>query len=165
MKRNRIVWTSIAGVILVAAVADAVRYLQPEAKPKQQVLPAATFPVSSATEIILVYNAYGGIYPSIADFINKEFFPASYPCNLCYITFGTFAMKDDWKTFLDSTGLKKKEMHKDYFNRNYLPTDFALPAILVSDGQRTQVLVSAQEVNGYKTLEQLKQAVAAKLTK
>ena len=154
---------SLSGVLSIAAILDGIRYLKPDAENKQKVQSQNTFPVSSAKEIILVYNAYGGIYPGIEDVIHKEFFPASYPCNLCYLTFGTFSMKEEWKHFLDSLSYKRKELHKDEFKRNYQPEDLPLPAIMVSDGTSTQLLVSAEEINKCKTLQQLKDLVRTKL--
>ena len=154
---------SLSGVLSIAAILDAIRYLKPDAENKQKVQSQNTFPVSSAKEMILVYNAYGGIFPGIEDVIHKEFFPASYPCNLCYQTFGTFSMKEEWKHFLDSLSYKRKELHKDEFKRNYQPEDLPLPAIMVSDGTSTQLLVSAEEINKCKTLQQLKDLVRTKL--
>lgn len=92
-RTKKIIWLSVATIVLLLALADAVRYLKPDAEKKEIVQSAHTFPVSSANEIILVYNAWGGIYPGVVDFVHKEFFPKSYPCNLCYQTFGTLSMK------------------------------------------------------------------------
>lgn len=163
MSKKRIIWLSVAGVLSIAAILDAIRYLKPHAENKQRVQSQNTFPVSSAKEMILVYNAYGGIYPGIEDVIHKELFPASYPCNLCYQTFGTFGMKEEWKQFLDSLPYKKKELHKDEFRRKYQPEDLPLPAILISDGKRVELLVCAQQINKQKSLQQIKELVSFNL--
>lgn len=163
MSTKKIVWISVATILSIAAIMDAIRYLKPDAENKQTVQPQHTFPVNSAKEIILVYNAYGGIYPGIEDIIHKEFFPKSYPCNLCYQTFGTFGMKEEWKQFLDSLPYRKTELHKDEFKRKYKPEDLQLPAILVSDGTSVQILVNAEEINQRKTLQQLKDLVRSKI--
>lgn len=163
MSRKKAIWLGVAGIFLFAGAIDAYRYLKPETGNKQEVQPQNTFPVSSAQELILVYNAYGGIYPGIVDFVNKEFFPASYPCNLCYQTFGTFTMKPEWRQFLDSLPLKITELHKDNFKRRYSPENMELPVIMVSDNTQVQVLVSAAEMNKIKSLPPLKELVKAKL--
>lgn len=157
------IWTGVAGLFFILAIIDAVRYLKPDVEYKMQVLPQITFPVSSANEIILVYNAWGGIYPGLVDFVHKEFFPKSYPCNLCYQTFGTFGMKEEWKQFLDSLPFKKTELHKDEFKKKYQPEDLPLPAIMIGDRSSTELLVSAEEINRCKTLQQLKELVRTKL--
>jgi len=163
MSTKRIIGLTVAIILLIAAILDAIRYLKPDAENKQKVQSQNTFPVSSANEIILVYNAYGGIYPGIEDVIHKEFFPATYPCNLCYQTFGTFGMKEEWKHFLDSLPYKRKELHKDEFKRNYQPRDLPLPAILLSDGKRVELLISAQQISKQKSLQHIKEIVSFNL--
>ncbi len=163
MSIKKIIWLIIACILLFAGVLDAIRYLRPAKDVKQIVLPAKTFRAATVTKIILVYNAWGGIYPGIADIIHKEFFPASYPCNLCFISFGTFGMKDEWKHFLDSLSYQKIELHKDQFKTNYQPADMPLPVILLSDEKKTEVLLSAAEINKFHTLTELIDAVRNKL--
>lgn len=156
MRKRKLIFLSLGVLLLVAAVLDTIRYLKPNAEHKITVYPANTFMPSSGKKIILVYNANGGIYPGITDFIYKEVFPKSYPCNLCYQTFGTFRMKKEWRNFLDSLPYTKEELHKDDFKRNYKPNIVALPAILIYDGVSTQLLMSANEINSCSTLQQLK---------
>lgn len=165
LSKSKIIWLSIAGVLTVAAILDATRYARPEQENKSPVEQPTIFPVSSATEIVLVYNAYGGIYPGLIDFINKEFFPASYPCNLCYQTFGTFGMKDEWKEFLDSLPFKITELHKDSFRRKYTPENLQLPAILLSNGKKSTLLAGAKELNTCQSLADVKALVKKKLNK
>ncbi len=163
MSAKKIVWISVAAILLIAAIIDGIRYLKPDVENKQKVQQQSSFPVSSAKQVILVYNAYGGIYPGIVDFVHKEMFPKSYPCNLCYLTFGTFSMKPEWKEFLESLPYKKTELHKDDFKRSYLPESLPLPVILISNGTTVQILVSVEEINQCKTLQQLKELVQSKI--
>lgn len=163
MTKKKTFWLGVAGIFLLAGAIDAFRYLKPEPANKQEVQPQNTFPVASGQEIILVYNAYGGIYPGLVDFIHKEFFPASYPCNLCYQTFGTFSMKAEWRLFLDSLPLKITELHKDGFKRRYSPENLQLPVILVGGSTQVQILVSAAEMNKVKSLPELTLLVKSKL--
>ena len=156
-------WSGLAALLLLIAVPDAIRYMKPDVERKQDVQQQHTFPVSSATEIILVYNAWGGIYPGLVDFVHKGFFPKSYPCNLCYQTFGTFSMKKKWKHYLEGLPYKNRELHKDNFQRLYKPENFALPVILVTDGSNVQVVVSAEELNQQRSLEALIEFVNYKL--
>lgn len=163
MSRKKIIWISVAIIFLIPAILDAVRYLKPHEESKQTVQPTNTFPSKAAEEFILVYNAWGGIYPGLVDFLHKELFPNTYPCNLCYQTFGTFRMKKDWRQFLDSLPYQKIELHKDDFKHQYKSGDLELPAILLSDGNMVQLLMSAAEINQYQSLATLKAAVIEKL--
>ncbi len=164
MSTKKIIWLIVFCILIGAVVLDAIRYLKPAKKVGEKVLPEKSFPVAKPKKIILVYNAWGGIYPGIADIIHKEFFPASYPCNLCFISFGTFGMKDEWKKFLDNLSYNRIEMHKDQFKRSYQPEDMPLPAILLSDGSKTEVLLSAAELNTFHTLQELIAATREKLS-
>jgi hypothetical protein len=163
MSKKKIILSGVAALLLVPALFDAIRYLKSDADRKQLVQAQNSFPVSSATEIILVYNAWGGIYPGLVDFVNKEFFPKSYPCNLCYQTFGTFSMKKEWKHYLEGLPYKKRELHKDNFQRLYKPENLALPVILITNGSNVQVLASAEELNQQRSLEALIEVVNYKL--
>lgn len=163
MSKKKIIWISVAAILIIAAIIDGIRYLKTDVENKQKVQQQNSFPVSSAKEMILVYNAYAGIYPGIVDFVHKEMFPKSYPCNLCYLTFGTFSMKPEWKEFLESLPYKKTELHKDKFKRRYLPEDLPLPVILISNGKTVEILISAEEINQRKTLQQLKELVQLKI--
>lgn len=93
----------IGGIVLIAltgaAVSDAVRYLKPDEENKTVVHSGNTNAFDNPQKIIFVYNAYGGIYPGIEDVIHKEFFPKSYPCNLCFHAFGTLGKKKPGNNF------------------------------------------------------------------
>lgn len=163
MSKRKIIWLSVAGLLTLAAIIDAVRYLKPAAENKMVVQPVGSFPISNATEMVLVYNAWGGIYPGLVDFVRKEIFPKTYPCNLCYQTFGTFSMKEEWRRYIDSLPLQIIQLHKEEFKRRYSPEDLQLPVILISDSRDVEVLLSAKEINEYKSLQQLITATQIKL--
>lgn len=165
MNKKKIIWLGVAGVLLVPAVLDVIRYLKPDAEKKWVIQPYGSFPVSAAEEVILVYNAWGGLYPGLVDLVHKEVFPKSYPCNLCYQTFGTFSMKEEWKQFLENLPYQVTELHKDQFNRQYKPDDTKLPIILLRHGNEVQVLLSAEELNQFHSLDALMQGVAEKLNR
>lgn len=148
----------ISGLIVVfvagAAICDAIRYLKPDDKNKTTVHGGSRADLTKPEKIIFVFNAYGGIYPGIVDVITKEFFPKSYPCNLCFHAFGTFGKKEEWKKFLETIPLQKEEHHKDDFRRKF-EYQGNLPLILIANNLRTEVLLSAAELNTVKSLEQL----------
>ena len=163
MSKKKIIWLCVVGILTVAAIIDAVRYLKPDAENKIMVQPKGSLSISSCTEMVLVYNAWGGIYPGLVDFVHKEIFPKTYPCNLCYQTFGTFGMKDEWRRYIDSLPLKIIQLHKEEFKRMYSPEDLQLPVILIGDGRDVQVLLSAKEINEYKSVQQIIKATQIKL--
>ena len=72
-------------------------------------------------------------------------------------------MKKEWKHYLEGLPYKKRELHKDNFQRLYKPENLALPVILVSDGTNVQVLASAEELNQQRSLEALIEVINYKL--
>ncbi len=158
--KKKIIAYSIACILIVAAIADAIRYLQPTNKNKPQL---ETDRPANSNQLIMVYNANGGVYPGIADVLRKEFFAKSYPCNLCYLAFGTFGMRPQWKQFIDSLPYAVTGIHKDSYKRNYVPANLPLPAILISDGNNSSLLVTAAEINAQANLAGLMKVVRSKL--
>lgn len=69
----------VAAALIIAAAIDAIRYLRLDDKNKQNVQSQNTFPVSSAKQLILAYNVYGGIYSGIVDFVKKGDFSKVVP--------------------------------------------------------------------------------------
>jgi hypothetical protein len=78
MSKNKI-WLIILLVVLVLGGIDAARYLKPASEHKKEILAENSFSPDSARTIILAYNAYGGIFPGLVDFIHKEIFPPVIP--------------------------------------------------------------------------------------
>jgi len=160
MRTKKIVGIFFLLLIAGAGIADAIRYLQPAEKNKEKVQQQAS--TVNIKELIFVYNANGGIYPGIADFAHKTFSPSTYPCNLCYLTFGTFSMKKEWKDFLATLPVEKSFYHKDDFKRRF---DYAggYPVILFSNEQATGIFISAAELNSLQSLQQLISLVRQKM--
>jgi hypothetical protein len=163
MTRNKIIWLCIIALLAIPAISDSIRYLKSDADNKLVIQPYGSFPINNANEMVMVYNAWGGNYPGLADIIHKEVFPKTYPCNLCYQAFGTFGIKKEWRKFIDSLPFQKTELHKDDFKRKYKPDNLQLPVILLRNANEVQVLASAQEIDQYESLEGIKQLVLSKL--
>ncbi len=163
MSIKKKVWLVVAAIVLVAIVSDAIRYAKPGPDTKTIVQAAGSFSSQEGATFIAVYNAYGGIFPGLADMVHKIAAPGSYPCNLCYQAFGNFGMKPQWKSFLDSLPFEKTALHKENFKKNYEPATVELPVILLSNAKGTQVLVSAAELNKATSLESLIAIVRSKL--
>ncbi len=142
-------------LIIVAALMDGYRYLKPESEKVTIVVNERTISKEKARKIIMVYNANGGIFPGLADVLHKEIFPATYPCHLCMLAFGSFGPKEKWTHFLNSLPYKKSAFHKDEFLKKFVPKKMPLPAILIQSNSTTELLVSAKEINSCRNLDEL----------
>lgn len=155
IKRKRIFLWIVFCLLLIIAVSDGICYLRPDGKKEKIETLENGVTLKGPKKIILAYNSWGGIMPGTVDFFHKIFMPSSYPCNLCYLSYGTFIMKKDWKNFLDSLPYHKIYLHKDEVRKKYEPPDFSLPAILLSDSMHTKLLLSAAEINSVHSLDSL----------
>lgn len=114
--------------------------------------------------LILVYNADSGLLNALKDMVHKIVAPASYPCSLCALTYGTFTMRAPWRAFLAGLPQDKVFHHRDDFARAFPAVVVPLPAILLADGDAPPgVLVSAAELDALPDLESLIALVARRL--
>ena len=150
-------------IIIVAGLLDAYRYLKPADGEPSVILDKQSISAAQGKTIIMIYNANGGIYPGLLDIIHKELFSRSYPCNLCLQAFGSFGPKPKWTQFLDSLPYKKEAYHKENFKKRFLPQKLRLPVILLQNDTKTELLLSASEINNCRTLDQLINKIREKL--
>lgn len=106
--------------------------------------------------LLLVYNADGGLLNAVRDTVWKTFWPKTYPCSLCALTYGWVAMRGAWRRFLDAQPHEKSFYHKDEFADAFPELSIPLPAILTADGgAHPEVLVSAAELDALPDLSAL----------
>ncbi len=72
-------------------------------------------------------------------------------------------MKEEWKHFIDKLPLKKTELHKDDFLRTYQSENIAIACYFDKRRKTVQILLSAAELNQYKTLKELIVSIKHKL--
>jgi len=111
---------------------------------------------SKLSTLIFVYNAKGGLFNAITDYIHKNISPETYECNLCAITYDNFGMKKDWKNFLKSLEVEKIFLHKEEFEKDFPQfKDSSLPLILAKTKDKVEILFSSKELNDFKNQEEL----------
>jgi hypothetical protein len=115
--------------------------------------------------LVFVYNADAGLFSAVSDFAHKIISPETYACNLCKLTYGNFAMKREWKDFIDGLKCAKLFLHKDEFLKKYPQhAGQSLPAVYGLRQGGLREILGAQELNGFKDLEGLKNALRQKGT-
>jgi hypothetical protein len=114
--------------------------------------------------LVFVYNADSGPFSAVFDFAHKVISPQTYQCQLCALTYGNFAMKKEWKDFLQTLKPRKVFLHKDEFCRTYPDlSGTALPAVFGVKGARMSIVISADEFGRLKDLEKLKHVLLQRL--
>lgn len=112
-------------------------------------------------KLIFVYNANSDLFSTVTDFAHKIFSPATYGCGLCALTYGNFSMKQEWKTFIENLPFDTVFLHKDEFQKQY-GSNVQLPAIFISVNNALSEIISRQELERCKTLDELKSLVSQK---
>ena len=120
----------------------------------------------SMEQIIFVYNADAGLFSTLSDFTHKILSPGTYQCNLCKITYGNFAMKKEWREFLETLPQKKVFLHKNEFYKEYPQfQDTYFPTIFAYSREGIRPLISADEINQQENIGGLKKLIEAKINK
>lgn len=109
-----------------------------------------------------VYNAKTGLFNKLTDFAHKAISPATYNCNLCALTYGTFTMKQEWADYVKQLPLEVEFVYRDEWKHRAAHRDYPLVA-LQSGEKEAEVLLGAEQLNKLKNLQELKQAIQAAL--
>ena len=114
--------------------------------------------------MIFVYNADSGLFSTVTDFAHKIISPDTYECNLCKLTYGNFAMKNEWRDFLESLESEKVFLHRDEFKKQFPQIDETVfPCVFILKDGQTQLLLNAEEINRVSDIAELKNIIMGKL--
>jgi hypothetical protein len=116
--------------------------------------------------VIFVYNANGGFFNGVTDYIHKFVSPSTYECNLCAVTYDNLGMKKLWKTYISNLKLPTRFLHKDDFLKEF-PTHsiLQLPSILIHKDNKLEEILNSGELNTLSTQEILIDTLDSKLEK
>jgi hypothetical protein len=119
-------------------------------------------------ELIFVYNADSSIGSMLFDYFHKLISPNTYPCGLCYITYGRYGVtaKKEWKKFIESLPYQVVSLHKDELIDSY--PDYqktSLPAVFGKKGSKLSLLIDSKRMDACKNLRELKDVVKDNLVK
>ena len=105
-------------------------------------------------ELIFIYNAKSGVVNELIDFAHKIVSPETYDCNLCAISYGAFAMKKKWSTYIETLPFKSTFTYKDKFSKNRY-SNLKFPSVFIRSNEKLDEIISAREINEIKNLDQL----------
>jgi hypothetical protein len=114
-------------------------------------------------KLIFIYNADSGAINLVKDFWKKILRPSSYECNLCMQTFGTFSMKKDWKSFIDTLDIKAEFLHRDEFEEKYTVSNANYPSTYLNEGVNLRLIISQEEMDSVHNLDEMEALVLSKV--
>jgi hypothetical protein len=106
--------------------------------------------------LIFVYNTNSGFYSSLKNHIKRLTSRKDYACKLHRLVYGKIFMKRVWKNFLGNLSYHKVFFHKKEFKKAHPEYAYLeLPSILIKDGDKISVLITAQEINALENVDDL----------
>lgn len=109
-----------------------------------------------------IYNAETGLFNKLTDFAHKAISPATYNCNLCALTYGTFTVKQEWADYIKSLPLGAEFIYRDEWKFRAAHTNYPLVALQMGEDE-AEVLLEARQLRAMKSLQELKQVLNAAL--
>ena len=104
----------------------------------------------------MVYNESSGLFDAVSGWTHKLLSPSTYRCALCKVTFGLTGMLVPWKSYIELLPFPVTFLHRDEF-REQFPSHVLvpLPLILAEISGRTEILLSAADINATGSLSGL----------
>jgi len=109
--------------------------------------------------LVFVYNADSGMFNTLTDIAHKVFSPKTYECNLCAISHSYFNERDEWKDFISNLDVECEFLHRDEFLKKYQSSEKSFPVIFEFQGEELKVCLSAEKINGCKSMDDLKEQI------
>ncbi|MFX0083503.1 MAG: hypothetical protein ACFE94_17285 [Candidatus Hodarchaeota archaeon] len=116
-------------------------------------------------KLVFVYNADSDVISLVKDFWKKILRPGSYQCRLCGVTYGAFSMKKDWKKFINNLNIDTEFLHRDEFEKKYEFRNAKYPSAYLNEGGNLSILISQEEMNSVKNLDEMEAIVLSKINK
>lgn len=115
--------------------------------------------VSSAPQLLFVYNADSGVFNLFADIGHKIFSPETYSCSLCALTHGYLQERGQWRSFIDGLACRCDFLHRDEFRAAHPDDSTPLPALFIVDAAAVRCAADADAIGECRDLDALQALV------
>jgi hypothetical protein len=105
-------------------------------------------------KLLFVYNAETGFFNKLTDMAHKIISPKTYPCSLCALTYGNFTMFPEWAAYIQTLPYQPEFIYKNEWRHGNVYNKF--PVVALQSGDKVNVLLTAEELDNIKSLEELK---------
>lgn len=116
-------------------------------------------------KLVFVYNADIGLFNTLTDIAHKLLSPSTYQCNLCSLTHGYFAAREEWATFLHDLEAEIEFLHRDEYVERYPDAHVVFPAIFVNMYDELTLWIDREVINGMSTADELMAMIRAAVLK
>jgi hypothetical protein len=105
--------------------------------------------------LVCVYNLDSGVLPNIKDYATPGSASGTGSCNLYILTNSPIGMKKEWKRFIKDLGIPARFLSRNEFSSEFGTGLTGFPAILVQAGKDLSRVISTEEINQCRALEDL----------
>jgi hypothetical protein len=105
--------------------------------------------------ILFVCNSDSGVLPEIKNYSSVTATSRADICNLSAIIYSPLGMKKEWKRFIREQKITSRVLDRNEFRAEFGPGITTFPAVLIRSGKGLAVLVSTDELNRCRELEDL----------
>jgi hypothetical protein len=105
--------------------------------------------------LLFVSNSDSGALPLIKNYSGNSATSRSDGCNLSMLTHSPVGMKKEWKRFIREQKLPSRALDRDEFHAEFGSAITTFPVVLVRTGRGLAVLISTDELNRCRSLEDL----------
>jgi len=105
--------------------------------------------------LLFVSNSDSGVLPQIKNYSAHAAVPRADGCNLSALTHSPVGMKKEWKRFLKEQRLPSRVLDRNEFSAQFGSEVVTFPVVLIRTGAGLRVLVSTDELNRCRELEDL----------
>jgi len=116
-------------------------------------------------KLVFVYNADSGLFNTLTDIAHKLLSPDTYECNLCNLTHGYFAAREEWTTFLDDLDADIEFLHRDEYMERYPDSKVEFPAIFVNAYDELTLWIDKHVINEMSSTDALMEMIRAAVLK
>lgn len=114
--------------------------------------------------LLFVYNNDSGMLQNFKQYSLCSSPVAGGGCNLTALTHSPVGMKKDWKRFVRELSIPAQFLDKNEFKTEFRSADTTFPCVLVKEGSRISVLVTTEEINRCRELEDLMGVIRVRLS-
>lgn len=113
----------------------------------------------SERRLIFVYAADSGRLNAWFDAAHKLLSPGTYQCGLCAITHTPFAVRSEWRQFVEELAIPCEFLHRDELRSRYPDLQVNLPAVLAESESGLSVCLAADQIDGCQSIADLRELI------
>jgi hypothetical protein len=96
--------------------------------------------------LVFIYHARSGTLQAVLDLLHKTFFPGTYRCDLCRLTY-TYRMRQPWRDYLASLPWEIQFRYADQLDDDLRKLAGPLPCCLLEKGADRRLLLDADMIS------------------